>query len=54
MILEYDIIVVGGGHAGREAVTAASKMGAKVLLITMSLQTIGKMSCNPAMGGIAK
>ncbi|WP_419241680.1 tRNA uridine-5-carboxymethylaminomethyl(34) synthesis enzyme MnmG [Cardinium endosymbiont of Nabis limbatus] len=54
MLLEYDIIVVGGGHAGCEAATAASKLGAKVLLITMSLQTIGQMSCNPAMGGIAK
>ncbi|UWW97508.1 MAG: tRNA uridine-5-carboxymethylaminomethyl(34) synthesis enzyme MnmG [Candidatus Cardinium sp.] len=54
MLLEYDIIVVGGGHAGCEAATAASKLGAKVLLITMSLQTVGQMSCNPAMGGIAK
>lgn len=54
MLLEYDIIVVGGGHSGCEAATAASKLGAKVLLITMSLQTIGQMSCNPAMGGIAK
>ncbi|WP_243018642.1 MULTISPECIES: tRNA uridine-5-carboxymethylaminomethyl(34) synthesis enzyme MnmG [Candidatus Cardinium] len=54
MLLEYDIIVVGGGHAGCEAATAASKLGAKVLLITMNLQTIGQMSCNPAMGGIAK
>lgn len=54
MVLEYDIIVVGGGHAGCEAATAAAKLGAKVLLVTMSLQTIGQMSCNPAMGGIAK
>ena len=54
MLLKYDIIVVGGGHAGCEAATAASKLGAKVLLITMNLQTIGQMSCNPAMGGIAK
>lgn len=54
MLLTYDIIVVGGGHAGCEAAAAASKLGAKVLLITMNLQTIGQMSCNPAMGGIAK
>jgi len=50
----YDIIVVGGGHAGCEAAAAAANMGGKVLLITMNLQTIGQMSCNPAMGGIAK
>ena len=50
----YDVIVVGGGHAGCEAACAAGKMGSRVLLITMSLRTIGQMSCNPAMGGIAK
>ena len=50
----YDVIVVGGGHAGSEAAAAAANMGAKTLLITMSLQNIAQMSCNPAMGGIAK
>jgi len=50
----YDVIVVGGGHAGSEAAAAAANMGMKTLLITMSLQNIAQMSCNPAMGGIAK
>ncbi|WP_185863340.1 tRNA uridine-5-carboxymethylaminomethyl(34) synthesis enzyme MnmG [Blattabacterium cuenoti] len=50
----YDVIVVGGGHAGIEAASASSKMGSKTLLITTNLQTIGQMSCNPAIGGIAK
>ncbi|MEC4113302.1 tRNA uridine-5-carboxymethylaminomethyl(34) synthesis enzyme MnmG [Myroides pelagicus] len=51
---KYDVIVVGGGHAGSEAAAAAANMGSKTLLITMSLQNIAQMSCNPAMGGIAK
>ena len=50
----YDVIVVGGGHAGSEAAAAAANMGVKTLLVTMSLQNIAQMSCNPAMGGIAK
>ena len=50
----YDVIVVGGGHAGSEAAAAAANMGSRTLLITMSLQNIAQMSCNPAMGGIAK
>lgn len=51
---KYDVIVVGGGHAGCEAAAAAANMGCKVLLISMNLQLLGQMSCNPAMGGIAK
>ncbi|MBS1558284.1 MAG: tRNA uridine-5-carboxymethylaminomethyl(34) synthesis enzyme MnmG [Bacteroidetes bacterium] len=54
MFPKYDIIVVGAGHAGCEAAASAANMGSKVLLITMNMQTIGQMSCNPAMGGIAK
>ena len=50
----YDVIVVGAGHAGCEAASAAANLGSKTLLITMNMQTIGQMSCNPAMGGIAK
>ena len=49
----YDVIVVGAGHAGCEAAAAAANMGSKVLLITMNLQTIAQMSCNPAIGGLA-
>ncbi len=51
---EYDVIVVGGGHAGNEAAAAAATMGSSVLLITMDMTKIGQMSCNPAMGGVAK
>lgn len=54
MFEKYDVIVVGAGHAGCEAAHAAATMGSKVLLITMNLQTIAQMSCNPAMGGVAK
>src|SRR5438067_12122676 len=54
MFSTYDVIVVGAGHAGCEAAAAAANMGSTVLLITMNLQTIAQMSCNPAMGGIAK
>ncbi|MGZ3989987.1 MAG: tRNA uridine-5-carboxymethylaminomethyl(34) synthesis enzyme MnmG [Flavisolibacter sp.] len=54
MFQDYDVIVVGAGHAGCEAAAAAANMGSSVLLITMNLQTIAQMSCNPAMGGIAK
>ena len=54
MFTEYDVIVVGAGHAGCEAASAAAKMGSKVLLVTMNMNTIAQMSCNPAMGGVAK
>jgi tRNA uridine 5-carboxymethylaminomethyl modification enzyme len=54
MYKDYDIIVVGAGHAGCEAAAAAANMGSRVLLITMNMQTIAQMSCNPAMGGVAK
>jgi tRNA uridine 5-carboxymethylaminomethyl modification enzyme len=54
MFRKYDVIVVGAGHAGCEAAAAAANMGSKVLLITMNMQLMGQMSCNPAMGGIAK
>ena len=54
MLKKYDIIVVGAGHAGNEAAASAAKMGSNVLLITMNMETIGQMSCNPAIGGIAK
>jgi tRNA uridine 5-carboxymethylaminomethyl modification enzyme len=54
MLELYDVIVVGAGHAGCEAANAAAKMGSKVLLVTMNMNTIAQMSCNPAMGGVAK
>ncbi|HYV92460.1 MAG TPA: tRNA uridine-5-carboxymethylaminomethyl(34) synthesis enzyme MnmG [Chitinophagales bacterium] len=54
MFQSYDVIVVGGGHAGCEAAAAAANLGSRVLLITMNMQTIAQMSCNPAMGGVAK
>src|SRR6056297_3486532 len=54
LLPKYDIIVVGAGHAGCEAAAAAANMGSKTLLITMDMNKIAQMSCNPAMGGVAK
>ena len=51
---EYDVLVVGAGHAGIEAALAAARMGCQTLLLTMNADTIGQMSCNPAIGGLAK
>src|SRR5687768_2827327 len=54
MFPQYDVIVVGAGHAGCEAAASAANLGSRVLLVTMNLQNMAQMSCNPAMGGIAK
>ena len=51
---QYDVIVIGGGHAGTEACLAAARMGAQTLLLTHNIETLGQMSCNPAIGGIGK
>ena len=53
-MVKYDVIIIGGGHAGCEAAAASARMGAKTVLITNKIETIGALSCNPAMGGIGK
>lgn len=54
MYINYDVIVVGGGHAGCEAALASARMGMQTAMLTMNLDTIAQMSCNPAIGGLAK
>src|SRR5262247_4847550 len=54
LIIKYDVLVVGSGHAGIEAALAASRIGCRTLMLTQNLDTIGQMSCNPAIGGLAK
>jgi tRNA uridine 5-carboxymethylaminomethyl modification enzyme len=54
LVYDYDVVVIGAGHAGTEAAAAAARVGAKTALLTTNLDTVGQMSCNPAIGGVAK